>query len=313
MFLFIDWQPSIEAFHIGSFGVRWYSLCWVIGLLGAYLIVRQLYADQRIDPEIRKGKKVYTQRFDPLFLYCFIGVILGARLGHCLFYEPSYYLCSAKHIIEMFLPIRFDPGSWDWRVIGYTGLASHGGATGLFIGLLLYMRSKKVPFWVLMDNIGIAAPFTSFCIRIGNLMNSEIIGTTTDQPWGFIFHTNEALENGQLVARHPSQLYEAIAYLIIFIIIVLIYRQSRKAYQGKENKLYQVREWISVGTGFYFGLCLASIFLFRFFIEFLKEVQGGADDGSTLLDMGQILSIPFILIGLWSMFRKFQIFKKSHS
>ncbi len=307
MFLFIDWQPSIEAFHIGSFGVRWYSLCWVIGLLGAYLIVRKLYADQQIDPEIHNGKKVYTQRFDPLFLYCFIGVVLGARLGHCLFYEPGYYLSSVKNVMEMLLPIRFEPESWNWRLIGYTGLASHGGAIGLFIALILYMRSKKVPFWVLMDNIGIAAPFTSFCIRIGNLMNSEIIGTETNMPWGFYFHSYEATVNGQLVPRHPSQLYEAIAYLIIFFIILALYRKSRKAYLGKENQLYQVREWISVGSGFYFGLCLASIFLFRFCIEFLKEAQGGADDGSTLLDMGQILSIPFIIIGLWSMFRKYKI------
>ena len=304
MFLYIDWQPSIEAFKIGSFGVRWYSLCWVAGLLVGYLIVRKLFADQQIDPEIKNGTKVYTHRFDPLFIYCFEGIVLGARLGHCIFYEPSYYLTSVKGFIEMFLPIRFAQNSWDFHMIGYTGLASHGGTAGLILALYLYKRSKKMPMPVILDNLSIAAPFAACCIRLGNLMNSEIIGTVTDKPWGFIFHTPEAMQGGTFPPRHPSQLYEALFYILVFVAVWVIYQRSRKAYQGKENTLYQVRERISVGSGFYFGLVIACIFTFRFFIEFLKEVQGGADNGSTWLDMGQMLSIPFVIAGVWMMVRK---------
>ena len=302
-FLFIDWQPSMVAFEIGPFTVLWYSLCWVIGLVGAYFIVRRLYADQQIDPALENGKKVDTHRFDPLFLYCFVGVVLGARLGHCLFYEPEYYLSSFRGIVEMFLPVRIDGGG-GWHLEGYRGLASHGGTIGLMVAMLLYCKSKKVPMFVILDNLGIAAPFCAACIRIGNLMNSEIIGTQTDKPWGFLFHTNEAMVNGELVARHPSQLYEAIAYIVIFAVILFIYGRSRRAYLGKENQLYQVRERISAGSGFYFGLCIAAIFTFRFFVEFLKKEQGGIDDGSLPLDMGQLLSIPFVIAGIWAMTRK---------
>lgn len=304
--LYIDWQPSVEALKIGSFSILWYSLCWVIGLVGAYFIVRQLFVDQRIDPELKNGKLVPSHRFDPLFLYCFIGVVLGARIGHCVFYEPDYYLTSWKGVVEMILPVRIDNGG-HWHMEGYRGLASHGGTIGIMIALLLYKRKKRMPLLVIFDNLSIAAPFASACIRVGNLMNSEIIGTPTDLPWGFVFHTNEAQVDGQLVPRHPAQLYEAIAYVIIFIIILLIYRKSKAAYQGKDNTLYQVRERISVGSGFYFGLCIAAIFAFRFCIEFLKKEQGGVDDGSLPIDMGQILSIPFVLTGLWAMTRKFKV------
>ncbi len=305
MNLFIDWQPDLEAFHIGSFAVRWYSLFWVIALVCGYFLVRKLFADQNIDPEIRDGKKTSTGKFDPLFIYCFIGIVLGARLGHCIFYEPEYYLTSFKGIVEMILPVRIDNGSW--HMVGYSGLASHGGTIGIMIALFLYHRSKKVPLLVIFDNLSIAAPLAACCIRMGNLMNSEIIGTPTDKSWGFIFHSSDAMVHGEYVPRHPSQLYEAIAYMIIFIVILFIYNRSKKAYQGKENELYQVRERISVGSGFYFGLCVASIFAFRFFIEFLKERQGGADDGSTWLDMGQMLSIPFVAVGIWAMVRKLKI------
>ncbi len=304
MLLFIDWQPDLEAFHIGSFTVRWYSLFWVIALVSGYFLVRWLFSDQRIDPEIRKGEKVNTGRFDPLFLYCFIGIVLGARLGHCIFYEPDYYLTSFKGIIEMFLPIRFEGNSWDFHMVGYSGLASHGGTIGIMLALFIYHRRKQMPLMVIFDNLSIAAPLAACCIRLGNLMNSEIIGIPTDKPWGFIFHTSESMVGGEYVPRHPSQLYEAIAYLIIFTAILLIYLKSRKAYKGVESELYQVRERISVGSGFYFGFCIATIFAFRFFIEFLKERQGGADDGSTMLDMGQMLSIPFVLVGIWAMTRK---------
>ena len=258
----ITWNPSLEFFSIGGFSVRYYSLCWVIGLALAYFIVRRLYRDERIKEEL----------FEPLPFYCFFGVLIGARLGHCLFYEPGYYL---SHPLEMILPMRHTASGW--QLVGYQGLASHGGTLGLMIALWLYVRKTKLSIVRVLDNIGIAAPMTSFFIRIGNLVNSEIVGQPTDAPWGFIF-----VHNGEDFARHPAQLYEAIAYLLIFIGGWILYKKQPQR----------------VGTGFFFGYCLFTIFTFRFFIEFLKEVQVDFEQHMTL-DMGQWLSIPFILIGLY--------------
>ncbi len=289
--LFIDWQPHLEAFRIGSIPIRWYSLCWVVGIALAYVVVMHLYRLEGIDPAVDKhGKRVATGKFDPLLFYCFIGSVLGARLGHCIFYEPEYYLTSLKGVVEMFLPVKFASDSWAWHFTGYAGLASHGGTLGLFLMLLLYIRQSKLPALQVLDIIALAAPLPSCCIRLGNLMNSEIIGSTTQVPWAFIFHSPEALLHGQLVPRHPAQLYEALAYLLIFVVGWWIYRRRQPS---------QPR----VGSGFYFGFCLATIFIFRFFVEFLKEVQGGADDGTTALDMGQMLSLPFVAAGIFFIVR----------
>lgn len=278
---FIDWQPHIEAFQIGSFGVRWYALLWAIGLITAYFIVRKLYIHQGIS----------LDKFDPLFLYCFLGILIGARLGHCLFYEPDYYLGSLQGVIEMFLPVKILPdGSWKYH--GYAGLASHGGAIGCLIGMLIYAKRNRVKFLTVLDNVCIATPMTACCIRLGNLMNSEIIGRPTDVPWAFLFHTNDAMVNGVIVPRHPAQLYEALAYLLIFVLLVTVYwMRSRTSVQNAR-----------VGTGLYFGLCLTLIFTFRFFIEFIKKEQVDFEKGM-MLDMGQILSIPFVLVGLYFVIR----------
>lgn len=278
---FIDWQPHIEAFQIGSFGVRWYALLWAIGLIAAYFIVRKLYRHQGISAD----------KFDPLFLYCFLGILIGARLGHCLFYEPDYYLGSIQGVIEMFLPVKILPdGSWKYH--GYAGLASHGGAIGCLIGMLIYAKRNRVKFLTVLDNVCIATPMTACCIRLGNLMNSEIIGRPTDVPWAFLFHTNDAMVNGVIVPRHPAQLYEALAYLLIFVLLVTVYwMRSRTSVRNAR-----------VGTGLYFGLCLTLIFTFRFFIEFIKKEQVDFEKGM-MLDMGQILSIPFVLVGLYFVIR----------
>ena len=269
--LYILWNPSIEAFHIGSLSVRWYSLCWLIGLLLAYFMVRWLYHNQKIAEE----------KFEPLFIYCFLGILIGARLGHCIFYQPDYYLTSVKGFVEMLLPIHFLPDG-GWKMTGYEGLASHGGTLGLILALLLYVKRIKVPMWQVLDNIAIATGITACFIRLGNLMNSEIIGKVTDVPWAFIF------ERVDMQPRHPGQLYEAIAYALLFIIMIVIYKTKRQRPQ--------------VGTGFYFGLCLAYIFTFRFFIEYTKEVQEAFEE-SLPIDMGQILSIPFIIIGIYYMIK----------
>lgn len=261
---YILWNPDDTALRIGSFAMHWYSLCWLIGLVLAYLIVRRLYKEQKIKDEL----------FDPLFLYCFIGILVGARLGHCLFYQPDVYLSSWKHFVEMFLPIEFT-GNSDWHFTGYRGLASHGGTFGLMIALWLYVRRTKLNIWRVLDNIAIATPATAFFIRIGNLMNSEIIGKPTDVPWAFIF------EQVDMLPRHPGQLYEALAYAVLMFIGWRLYRRSPQR----------------VGTGFFFGLCLTYIFTARFLIEFTKEIQEPFE-AALPINMGQILSLPFIAIGI---------------
>ena len=269
---FITWDPSLEVFSIGAFSMRWYSLMWLIGLALAYMMVRWLYQKQNIPNE----------KFEPLFIYCFLGILIGARLGHCIFYQPDYFLTSWKGFVEMLLPIRItDDG---WHMTGYQGLASHGGTLGLILALLLYVRHFKVPVWTVLDNIAIATGITACCIRIGNLMNSEIVGKVTDEslPWAFWFVQNDGPQN--IVLRHPGQLYEAIAYALLFLLMVILYKKMPQR----------------VGTGFYFGLCLAYIFTFRFFIEYFKEVQEAFEQGLPF-DMGQILSVPFIIVGIWCM------------
>lgn len=317
---FIDWQPSIDVFTLGGFALHWYSALWCIGLLGAYIMVQKLYEQQRIPDE----------KFQPLFLYCFVGILVGARLGHCVFYEPQYFLTSLKGIVEMILPIHFIGDTWSFKFTGYAGLASHGGTIGLFLGMLYYSRKHDVRMWTVIDNVAIATPFTACCIRLGNLMNSEIIGTQTDMPWGFIFHSRDALVNGELVPRHPAQLYEAMAYLVFLFLGYYIYRKTDAPklapLNGDSNKKSgsavftakgknaaadslehfsrksKLLPGFKVGTGFYFGFCLATIFTFRFFVEFLKKEQVDFEQGM-MLDMGQLLSIPFVLIGAYYMLR----------
>jgi prolipoprotein diacylglyceryl transferase len=274
--LYILWNPSLEAFSIGPMTFRWYSLCWLFGLAIAFFVVKRLYKEQKIKDEL----------FDPLFIYCFFGILIGARLGHCIFYQPDYFLTSFKGFFEMLLPIHFLPEG-GWKLTGYAGLASHGGTAGLMLALWLYTKRTKLSIWTVLDNIAIATGTTACFIRLGNLMNSEIIGKVTDVPWAFIFEKVDA------VPRHPGQLYEAIAYALLFIIMWCIYKANNQ--KPSPNSLH-------VGTGWYFGFCLAYIFTFRFFIEYTKEIQE-AFEASLPIDMGQILSIPFIIVGVYCMLR----------
>ena len=261
---YIFWNPDDTLLRIGSFGIRYYSLCWLAGLAGAYFMVKWLYRDQQIKESL----------FEPLFLYCFISILVGARLGHCLFYDPAYYLSSWDHFVEMLIPMRhLADGSW--KFTGYEGLASHGGTLGLIIGLWLYCRNLKMNIWTVLDNIAIATPITACFIRLGNLMNSEIIGKVTDVPWAFIFTKVDQHP------RHPGQLYEAIAYALFFFVGWFLYKKAKTR----------------VGTGLFFGLCLTLIFTFRFFVEFTKDIQVDFEAGMPL-DMGQLLSIPFVILGV---------------
>ncbi len=266
---YIMWNPDTVAINMGFIAIRWYALCWLLGLVGGYFMVQWLYKDQKIGDD----------KFEPLFIYCFVGILVGARLGHCIFYQPDYFLSSGRHIVEMLLPIHFLPEG-GWKFTGYEGLASHGGTIGLMIALWLYSRRTKVKLWTVLDNIAIATPIAACFIRLGNLMNSEIIGKVTDVPWAFIF------ERVDMLPRHPGQLYEAIAYFC-FLFVGLYFYKKRK---------------VEAGRGFYFGLCLALIFTFRFFIEYTKDIQVSFESGM-LFNMGQILSVPFILLGVWCMYR----------
>lgn len=257
---FITWNPDPDVFTLGGITIRYYSLLWAVGLALAYFIVRYLYKDQKIQEKL----------FDPLFFYCFFGILIGARLGHCLFYEPGYYF---SHPVEMILPVKFTEAGM--KFTGYQGLASHGGTIGLIVALWLYVRKTKLNYINVLDNIAIATPITACFIRLGNLMNSEIVGKVTDAPWAFIF------PHEGMAPRHPAQLYEAIAYFVIFVAGWILY----KFYKTKLHR------------GFFFGFCLTTIFTFRFFVEFIKEAQVGFEQSMTL-NMGQWLSIPFVALGI---------------
>lgn len=265
--LYIHWNPGFVAFSLGPLSVRWYSLCWLVGLVLAFIVVGQLYREQKIKGDLH----------EKVFIYCFVGVLVGARLGHCLFYEPGYFLSTPKHFIEMLLPIKFTDG-WRCAFVGYEGLSSHGGILGILIAMWLYCKKTKLYIWFVLDCLGIACTLTGCFIRLGNLMNSEIIGKPTYLPWAFIF------EHVDQQPRHPAQLYESLAYLCIFFIIWFVHKKMPQ----------------KIGTGFFFGLCMILVFVFRFFIEYVKDIQE-AFEADMIINMGQILSIPFIIAGILCM------------
>lgn len=283
--VYINWNPDIVALNLGFIEIRWYSIFWCLGLLAVYCLMHHLYRRQGISEE----------KFEPMFFYCFFGILIGARLGHCLFYEPVYYL---SHPVEMLLPFRrYVDGSWHFT--GYEGLASHGGTIGLMIALWLYSRKTKLNIIHVLDNVALVTPVCACAIRLGNMMNSEIIGRPTDLPWAFVF------ERVDMQPRHPGQLYEAICYFVFFFIGWIIYSRTgdanptrKEKYECSEKKyIFDTR----VGSGFYFGLCIFLIFMSRIFIEFTKENQVDFES-SMLFNMGQLLSIPFVLLGLYCMF-----------
>ncbi|MEE0888885.1 MAG: prolipoprotein diacylglyceryl transferase [Bacteroidales bacterium] len=251
-----DFEPQLFGF------LRWYSLLFALAFVVGYLILQKI---------IFKKENISNAYLDKLSVYVFLGVLIGARLGHCLFYEPSYYL---NHIIEMLLPITQTPDGWKFS--GYQGLASHGGAIGILIAIWLYARKTKLTMFWTLDRLVIVVALAGFFIRLGNLCNSEIYGVATNSDWGFIF-----VRNGETLAKHPTQLYEAIAYFITFIILLLIYIKSNR----------------KVVPGRLFSLFLILAFTSRLIIENWKEVQE-AWEANMILNMGQILSIPFIAIGV---------------
>lgn len=262
--LFINWDIDPVIFSIGQVKIQYYGLIFVIGLALCYYIIGRIY----------KREKIYTpDAMEKLFIYAILGIFGGARLGHCLFYDFEYF---SSHILEIFIPFR-ENANGVYEFIGYKGLASHGGAIGLFISMLLYSRKVHIPFSKIIDIIAILAPLGGAFIRISNLMNSEIIGRPTDLPWAFVFTQVDDLP------RHPSQLYESLSYFLIFIVAYFLYKYKSQL--------------LKIGSYFYFGLSISSIFLMRFLLEFTKENQVSFED-SLSFNMGQLLSIPFILVGV---------------
>jgi prolipoprotein diacylglyceryl transferase len=266
--LSIHWNVSPEFFSIGSISVRWYGLMFALGFLLGYQIMFKMF----------KFESSNTEWLDKLFIYTIVATIVGARLGHVFFYGWSYY---SQHLIEIILPIA--KGETGYKFVGYQGLASHGGAIGIVVAIYIFSKkvTKRSLLWTL-DRLIIPTALVGAMIRTGNLMNSEIYGVATDMPWGFIFERNH-----ETVAKHPTQIYEALGYLLLFISSLWIF------FKAKDLK---------DRTGFIIGYGFAFMFLVRFLVEFIKEDQEAFEAGM-VLNMGQILSIPFILAGCYLMYR----------
>lgn len=252
----INWNVSPDIFSIGPITIRWYGLLFAMSFIVGYQIMVIIFK--------RENKSEHD--LNDLVWYMILGTVLGARLGHCLFYNPDYYLSHPLEILQI------------WK----GGLASHGAGIGIITALILYTRKKKeISFLWIMDRVVITVALSGFFIRLGNLFNSEIIGKPTNGNWGFIF---VSVDN---IPRHPAQLYEAIAYLLIFIFLLSFYFRVKGKFKN----------------GLLFGLFLVSIFGFRFFVEFLKENQSIFEQ-NLFLNMGQLLSIPFVILGIYFLFRK---------
>lgn len=246
----IPWNVDPEIFRIGNFAVRWYGLLFASGFVIGYYILRKVF----------KNEGLGDATLDRLTVYVAVGTVIGARLGHCLFYEPDYYLANPVEILKV------------W----HGGLASHGAAIGILLALWLFVRKEKKPFIWAIDRVVIVVALAGALIRLGNLMNSEIYGVETTLPWGFVF-----LRNHENAPKHPTQIYESLAYLLTFVILLRIYWKNL----GKQK------------PGLLFGLFLIMVFGFRFLVEYVKEDQVAFEAGMKL-NMGQLLSIPFIIAGI---------------
>lgn len=255
MLNFITWNVDPVIFSIGSLHIRWYGLMWGLGAYIGYEIMARIF----------KYEKLPADWVEKLFLYMIFGTVVGARIGHCLFYGWEYYSANPIEILYV----------WEG------GLSSHGGAIGILIAMYLYNKkvSKKGFIWI-FDRLVIPVALIGAFIRFGNLMNSEIYGEPTTLPWGFIF-----VRNGDTWASHPTQIYEMLYCLVAFAAGIYLYAK-KKAYEHQ---------------GLIFGVFLVIVFGTRFMLEFIKNDQE-VFESSMLLNMGQLLSIPFALWGIWLIF-----------
>lgn len=268
MLAYITWTVDPDLFSIGPLTVRWYGLMWALGFLLGYWIESKIYLRE----------KMTQDQMDKLFIYMLVGTVIGARLGHCFFYDPSHYLSNPSEILCV------------WK----GGLSSHGGACGILVALWIFAKrvAQKDFIWV-MDRIVIAVALCGACIRFGNLMNHEIYGHPTDLPWAFEFiknihHWQAGADPVFSAPSHPTQIYEMLYCLITFAIVMFLYwRTNARHYQG-----------------FIFGVFLICVFLSRFCLEFLKNSQEAFED-DMVLNMGQLLSLPLIIWGVWLLYKSF--------
>ena len=269
-FLAITWDPSL-GIPIGDFTIRWYSLMFVASFLLGLHLMKKIYIKDNIPAE----------KLDTLFMYVFVSMLIGMRLGDVFFYSWDYY---QDHLLEIIIPFKQVNGTW--KFTGFTGFASHGAAISIILAMYFYAKKHlEKPWLFILDRLAIMVALAGFFIRTGNFFNSEIYGKATNSDFGVIFKAN-----GEDFARHPTQLYEAFSYLILFFAMWYLYWKTDKKNQ----------------TGFLFGLFMAVLWSLRFFIEFLKEAQvdGREDWVFNSLNTGQVLSIPLVLIGIWLMIRK---------
>ena len=280
MLSYITWDVNPELFTIFGREIRWYGLFWVIGLIVAVYIVQRIYNEEKLP----------QKWFDSLFMYMMLGIIVGARVGHCLFYEPAYYLANPIKILYI----------WEG------GLASHGGVLGIIIAVWLYSRNvtKKSMLWT-FDRVIVPTGFTAAMIRLGNLMNHEIYGDVTSQPWGFRFIENVGAWKAGVAQpifsqpSHPTQIYEALVYFLVFAVTMYMFWNT----DAKKKQ------------GLLLGIAMIMIFLSRFFIEYIKEVQVESEilmRQNTGLILGQWLSIPFIIWGIWLVWNAYRNDKKDN-
>lgn len=262
----IVWDPS-KGIDLGFFTLHYYSMMWIVAFILGLQIMKRIY----------KNENQTNESLDSLFIYSVVGIMLGARLGHVIFYQSELI---SQDFFSIFLPFRFKP---EFEFTGFQGLASHGAAIGMIVAMYLYNKKvlHKSVLWIL-DRVVIPVASGAVFVRIGNFINSEIVGKPTNASYGVIFKQNE-----EEFGRHAAQLYEAGLYVFVFLILLYVYWKTKKSEQ----------------QGFLFGLFLLLLMTVRFFVEFVKEPQNpGKENWIFGLNTGQMLSIPFILIGLYFMF-----------
>ena len=266
----IVWDPVSEGINLfGDFKIHYYSMMWIAAFILGWYIMKKIY----------KHENQTDDKLDSLFIYSVLGIMIGARVGHVVFYQSELII---EDPLSIFLPFKFTGG---FEFTGFRGLASHGAAIGMIISMYLYNKKvlKKSVIWIL-DRVVVPVALGAIFVRIGNFFNSEMVGYRTDSSFGIVF---KALNED--FARHPGQLYEAFGYIFVFLTLWLFYWKSKKSEQ----------------TGFLFGLFLVMLWTVRFIVEYFKEPQNGEDLAAffgNVLNNGQILSIPFIFIGLYFMF-----------
>lgn len=266
MLAFITWTADPILAHIGPLTLRWYGLLFMSGFVLGTFVLSHIYKSERVSP----------RWVDVITIYMLVGTILGARLGHVLFYDPAYYL-TKEHFLEIFK-------IWEG------GLASHGATLGILLATYLFARNNKFDYLWVLDRIVIVVALGGCMIRLGNLMNSEIIGRVTDVPWAFKFARYNEIHGGNsnipFELRHPTQIYEALFCIVLLVLLYFMWNRTKER----------------TPRGQLFGLFVVLLFSFRVLVEFLKENQEAFED-KLPLNMGQLLSLPLIVMGLWVLLR----------